>query len=789
MDTFDSLKTSVNAAMNQPGPATKSTSTSAQEFEARNQDPSSSLTLTHNGTASVETMTTKIGVANDPLAEARTGSFPRWQTGDEFGKYQILSRLGHGGMGVVYGARHKLIDHRVALKVMLPHLVQRPELQQRFLQEAQLCVSLQHPNLVRTFDVDASHGSLYLTMELLDGSNLAETVEASGPIPSELVYTIVRQIASALAYAHSKGIVHRDIKPHNIMLTASGDAKVLDLGLAGLRHEYNDWQENSSLGQRDAEDLVKSHLRPLDDLPADERLTATGAMLGTLAYMAPEQARCPHTANARSDLFSLGCTAYFLLTGRTPHQAYTPGELLLAKLRDRDWAQPWQGDIPADWRPILSRMIAWNVTDRYASMDECISHLDRSLSGEPLHATITDDLAVLREQLVTTGLVCPSEWEKLALRLNSQGNLATMSTPAVSSPSPVGVFDFLFALANTLASDGNGTLLTQFQLQKVLAGQIATLRLPEHVILRPLSQSWKGEAFQCRHVSNRQIEVVRIVPQDRFKGLTRPKLSESQLIAPESPPSDSEPVAARCGPTQNDKVWIAAPWIEGDSLRSTVQRLRNETSQSNRLTILHLAKAIAQPLADLHRNNSLHLDLTCDRFVRRQSDGNWCLLDCEIASWLLPPCWSEWPETAFLPLVMAPEMIADPPLMTPSADIYALGQLYQFLITGEFPVRSMTNRERRERATHVGHSIPRDSADPFQQLVNRMTASVIQERPQSIDDVLCQLEAIGPESTHLGTSKLTGDECRPSRVDVAESRKRPFHWLRRGWQHVQRWWS
>lgn len=153
-----------------------------------------------------------------------------------------MPRLGQGGMGAVFRAAHTMIDYHVALKVMLPHLVQHPESQKRFLKEAQLCVSLQHPNLVRTLDVDQDGPFIYLTMELLDGSNLAQHVSNHGPIVSEVTADIIRQAAAGLAHAHAKGIIHRDIKPQNIMLTRDGSVKVLDLGLARLRDEYQEWQ-------------------------------------------------------------------------------------------------------------------------------------------------------------------------------------------------------------------------------------------------------------------------------------------------------------------------------------------------------------------------------------------------------------------------------------------------------------------------------------------------------------------------------------------------------------------
>jgi serine/threonine protein kinase len=224
------------------------------------------------------------------------------------GPYVLLERLGEGGMGQVYKARHRPLGRLVALKVLRKEMAENPQAVQRFHREVQAIAQLSHPNIVRALDADDVRGTLYLAMELIEGADLCRMVRDRGPLPVVQACDYVRQAALGLQHAHEQGLVHRDIKPANLLVTKQrvgssallprpasclgrwGTVKILDLGLARLREEA----EPGTL------------------------LTQVGSVMGTPDYIAPEQARNSHTIDIRADLYSLGCTFYFLLTGEVP---------------------------------------------------------------------------------------------------------------------------------------------------------------------------------------------------------------------------------------------------------------------------------------------------------------------------------------------------------------------------------------------------------------------------------------------------------------------------------------
>jgi serine/threonine protein kinase len=210
-------------------------------------------------------------------------------------QYVLLERLGQGGMGQVFKARHRRLDRVVALKLLRQDRAADPEALLRFQREARATARAAHPNLVTIFDADEVGGTQFFTMEYLEGTDLSRVVKQRGPLPPALACDHVRQAALGLQHAHENGLVHRDVKPSNLMLTAQGTVKVLDLGLARLE---------------DPAEPDKT-----------EGLTETGAVMGTADYIAPEQAIDTHRADIRSDVYSLGCipcTSCSRVTRRSP---------------------------------------------------------------------------------------------------------------------------------------------------------------------------------------------------------------------------------------------------------------------------------------------------------------------------------------------------------------------------------------------------------------------------------------------------------------------------------------
>lgn len=275
----------------------------------------------------------------------------------EHPRYRIRKVLGVGGMGVVFQAEHRLMERAVALKVINRALLSRPEFVERFEQEVKAAAKLAHPNIVVAHDAEQVGDLHFLVMEFVDGQSLAKIVERMGPLPVVNACHYIRQAAQGLQHAHEKGMVHRDIKPQNLMLTKRGQIKVLDFGLARLRQI-----EEASLPQADVTEEF-----------ASSTLTRAGSVLGTPDYMAPEQAADPRNADARSDIYSLGCTLYFLLTGRPPFAH----ESALKKLKAHQQVemQPvdsYRDDVPAELMSVLERMVAKEPSARFQTAAEVV---------------------------------------------------------------------------------------------------------------------------------------------------------------------------------------------------------------------------------------------------------------------------------------------------------------------------------------------------------------------------------------------------------------------------------
>jgi serine/threonine protein kinase len=267
---------------------------------------------------------------------------------------RIESLLGYGGMGEVYLAEHTVLGNKVAVKVLPAQRAGDAEALRRFLQEmrAQACMS-PHPNVAAAFHASAYQGRCYLVMEYVPGVDLAQHVRRHGPLSYEQACAWVRQIAVGLDYLHQHDIVHRDLKPSNLRLTPDGTVKILDLGLA--RH------------------------RPAEILLADGSLTPDGAVLGTLDYLAPEQAESAAQADARSDLYSLGCTFYYLLTGKAPFADRAGLEKIIAHARkDPPSLRQQRPGVPEAVAAIVERLLAKKPQDRYASAHDLIDALDKA---------------------------------------------------------------------------------------------------------------------------------------------------------------------------------------------------------------------------------------------------------------------------------------------------------------------------------------------------------------------------------------------------------------------------
>lgn len=270
------------------------------------------------------------------------------------GNYVLLERIGAGGMGQVFKARHQRMDRLVAVKLLPTAMTKDPAAIARFEREVKAAGKLRHPNIIAADDADQANGVHFLAMEYVDGSDLSALVKKNGPFPVQKAVNYILQAARGLEFAHKKGVVHRDIKPANLLLDLEDTVKILDMGLARIRGDKS-----------------------------QAELTSTGAVMGTVDYMAPEQALNSKTADARADIYSLGCSLYYLLTAAPTYD----GDTLMAKLlAHREQPIPSLradcAEASAALDAVFKKMVAKKIEDRFQTMTEVIAALENSSGGQ-----------------------------------------------------------------------------------------------------------------------------------------------------------------------------------------------------------------------------------------------------------------------------------------------------------------------------------------------------------------------------------------------------------------------
>jgi serine/threonine-protein kinase len=317
---------------------------------------------------------------------------------EEHPRYRVFGALGAGGMGTVYKAEDQLMGRVVALKVVSAHLTAKPGAVARFRREIRAAAQLKDDHIVTAYDAGEAGGSHFLVMEYVEGVSLDRLVAKKGPLPVNLACNFVRQAALGLKHAADKGMVHRDIKPQNLMVTRKGRIKILDFGLA--RFASSDDEVPADRPEFGAAQKQ-----------VDDGVTNPNLLMGTPDYLSPEQAKNSHTVDARSDLYSLGCTLYYLLTGRAP---FGGAETLIDKLLAHTTQEPppvraARPEVPEALVSVLSKMMAKSADDRYQTAHEVAAALlpfTRAEAAEP-QFEIVEALPVVSPPAVTPAPVLP----------------------------------------------------------------------------------------------------------------------------------------------------------------------------------------------------------------------------------------------------------------------------------------------------------------------------------------------------------------------------------------------
>ena len=346
---------------------------------------------------------------------AMTGVDP--ERGQPFdGRYRVLGRLGVGGMATVYLAEDSSLGRKVALKVMAERYAEDGEFVERFRREAQAAARLNHPNIIAVYDRGEADGRPYIAMEYLQGRTLKQVIQAEGPLPPERAIAVAMQVLAGLRYAHEHGVVHRDVKPHNVLVGDDGRIKVTDFGIAHA---------------------------------GDPQMTEVGSIVGTAQYLSPEQAR-GRSVGPQTDIYSLGVVLYEMLAGRVPFEGDSSVAIAMQHVSDQPpLLRSLVPDVPESLALVVAHAMLKDPAQRYGSADEFAADLDRVRRGlVPVAATAAHTAIVTHEP---TEFVPAAEATRVAPRPEATPLLSGEKLPPRPTPRQRSRWPWLLVLLLLLA--------------------------------------------------------------------------------------------------------------------------------------------------------------------------------------------------------------------------------------------------------------------------------------------------------------------------------------------------
>lgn len=366
--------------------------------------------------------------------------------------YVIQDQIGKGGMGVVFKAVQRRMSRTVAIKVLPPEILKNEKAMTRFDREVRILASLDSPHVVRCFDAGEANGMQFMATEFVDGSNCHDLVKKSGPFSTEMAINVVLQACDGLGHAHEHGIVHRDVKPANLMIDRRGKVKVLDLGIAGLVSQFRS-------------DSMTS-------------VTSSGGVMGTVDFMPPEQATDPKGVDQRSDVYSLGCTFFYLLTGKPPFPRDTLIKTILAHRADElPSLLQFRMDVPQSLETVILRMLQKSPEFRYPTMRDVAIALRQFQVGSPQTPLPSPPLSSesLRTSQEMRLMVEPlaSDLRSVQQPGRSSSSSSTQSAVTIADASSLSA---LSGVQNSMRSSGSSSRIGIHQVSDVPTGDRETLR-------------------------------------------------------------------------------------------------------------------------------------------------------------------------------------------------------------------------------------------------------------------------------------------------------------------------